>query len=327
MNTKRWVAVVCALLIMGGSFLANSFFPKKEIRDYSGLTNQIRSVFYEDDSESIITKGDSENRILVVRIEGAIGRDSSSSKGYNHRLTLDALERAYGDYGIKGIILLVDSPGGGVYESAEVKNAIVAIKNTLEIPVYAVFGSMAASGGYYVSAYSDKIYAGEETWTGSIGVIMSSYDVSELMSNLGIKPVVIKSAAHKDIMSSSRPMTAEEMKYMQELIDNAFSRFVKVVSEGRKLSESEVRKFADGRIFDSVKAKDLKLIDEIGSFEDAVADMENRLGLSGCEVFEMVAPLGGIRSLFYSITEFNVGNLKEAYSEFSRPKLLYMFGE
>lgn len=188
---------------------------------------------------------------------------------------------------------------------------------------------MAASGGYYVSAYADKIYASRDTLTGSIGVIMSSMDVSELLERIGVKNNVIKSAEHKDIMSSTRPMTPIERKYMQELIDNSYERFIKVVSEGRDMSESKVKKIADGRVFDGEMAKANGLIDEIGSMELALSDMGRAIEIENPEIFEITDSFTLYMKYLPRVssekTDYN--ELYSMYSELSKPKLLYLYGE
>lgn len=325
MNTKRWIAIIIAIVILlVGSMASVSNTNLDTMEEFKGLS----SLFEDDITKEVINEGTPEHRILVVRIHGVITSSLSAGGGYDHQLTLEALNSASDDDSIKGVIISVDSPGGGVFESAEIKDAIRYLTEVKKIPVYASFENMAASGGYYVSAFADKIFADEETWTGSIGVILSSFDMSQLLNNIGIEPRVIKSAAHKDIMSSYRPMTKEEEAYMQELVDGAFNRFVKVVSEGRGMSKEEVRKIADGRIYDGAMAKEIGLVDSIGSLENAIDEMKEKIGIQNPEVFEYNKLFSKWNTILPGLSiENNVREAMNIYSEISRPKLLYIYGE
>ncbi|MDU0895116.1 MAG: signal peptide peptidase SppA, partial [Anaerococcus sp.] len=175
----------------------------------------------------------------------------------------------------KGVILHVNSPGGSVYASEKIAKKIEEVKEK-NIPVYSVMQELAASGGYYISAPCDKIYASNETFTGSIGVIMQSYSLEGLFEKYGIKEQNIKTGKMKDAGSTGRDMDKEEKEYFQGLVDSAFSRFVKVVADGRDMSEDEVRKLADGRVYDGSQAVKNGLVDEIGDLDDAVADITEK---------------------------------------------------
>ena len=142
---------------------------------------------------------------------------------------------------------------------------------------------LAASGGYYISAQADKIFATEETVTGSIGVIMSGLNYSGLLEKLGVEDTTVKSGALKDMGSGTRPETKEEEAVLQAYIDSAYSRFVAIVSEGRNKSEEEVKKIADGRIYDGVQAKEVGLVDELGFPEDALKAMRKEQQLEDAE--------------------------------------------
>ncbi len=130
----------------------------------------------------------------------------------------------------------MNSPGGGVVESAEIHDKILDIKKVKK-PVYVSMGSMAASGGYYISAPADKIYASPETMTGSLGVIMHGYNYEKLAKKYGVEFETIKSGPHKDIMSPTREMTGEEREILQNMINNSYDQFVKVIADGRGMTE------------------------------------------------------------------------------------------
>lgn len=158
---------------------------------------------------------------------------------------------------------------------------------------------MAASGGYYISASCDKIIANRNCWTGSIGVTMGTlYDVTGLLDKAGIKTQTITSGKNKAMGSSTEKLTSEQREILQSLIDEAYDQFVGIVAEGRGMKLSEVIKLADGRIYTAKQAKNLGLVDEIGTFDDAVKDMQKEYELNDCQVEEFVSvPSADIWSL------------------------------
>ena len=187
----------------------------------------------------------------------------------------------------KGMILYVDTPGGSVFASDELHLKIKEYQDQTGRPVYSSMQSMAASGGYYISASCDKIIANRNCWTGSIGVTMGTiYDVTGLLDKAGIKTQTITSGRNKAMGSSTEKMTAEQREILQSLIDEAYDQFVGIVAEGRDMKDSEVRKIADGRIYTAKQAQKLGLVDEVGTFEDAVEDMKKEYKLSDCAVEE-----------------------------------------
>ncbi len=140
---------------------------------------------------------------------------------------------------MKGVVLEVNTPGGGVVESADIYDALRTIQMEKEIPIYVSMGGMAASGGYYVSAPADKIFVNPETITGSIGVIMESVNYAKLAEKYGIDFNTIKTGPYKDIMSGSREMKDEERAMLQEMINDSYERFVDIIEEGRDMTEAK----------------------------------------------------------------------------------------
>ena len=192
----------------------------------------------------------------------------------------------------KGMILYVDTPGGSVFASDELYFKIKEYQEKTERPVYASMQSMAASGGYYISAPCDKIIANRNCWTGSIGVTLGTmYDISELLDNLGIKTNTITSGANKAMGSNVEPMTSEQRAIFQSMVDEAYEQFVGIVAEGRDMKISKVKKLADGRIYTAKQALDNGLIDQIGTFEEAAADMKKTYALGDCAVESFTAPV------------------------------------
>lgn len=202
---------------------------------------------------------ESAGRIGVVEVSGYL-MDSID--------TVSAIKRFREDDSIQAIVLRVDSPGGAVGPAQEIYREIV--KTTEFKPVVASLGTTAASGGYYIASAATQIVANPGTITGSIGVIMSYANFEELIRKFGLVPVIIKSGEHKDMGSPMRKMLPEERAILQGLSDQIHRQFIQAVAEGRKLSEKDVRKLADGRIFSGEMAQEKGLVDMLGNFEDAV---------------------------------------------------------
>jgi protease-4 len=205
--------------------------------------------------------------------------------GYNHSWTLDGIDDLIYDDNNFGLILFVDSPGGGVYESDELYLKLREYADSTGRPVYAVMGSMAASGGYYISAVAERIYANRNTWTGSIGVTMGTMvDLSEFLDRYGVKTETITSGRNKAMGSNFEPMTNEQRAIFQGLIDEAYDQFTGIVAEERSLDLGYVRELADGRIYTAMQAIDNGLIDDIGDFYTALDDMQEVYNLDFCDV-------------------------------------------
>jgi protease-4 len=206
-----------------------------------------------------------DNRIALIKLEGII-IDSNYMPGASK--ILESFKEAK-EMGIKTIVFRVNSPGGTVGASQEIYNEIKKLRKE-GIQVIVSLGDVAASGGIYIAMAGDKIVSNPGTVTGSIGVIIKSRVIKELYQKIGIEYEVIKSGEHKDILSQSRHLTEEEKQILQSLIDDTYGQFVQIISENRNLDVEEVKKFADGRIFSGSQAKNLKLVDEIGSLSDAI---------------------------------------------------------
>jgi protease-4 len=216
-------------------------------------------------------------KILVIDIEGMIGLSDQykllSREGDILSQVYYRLEKASQDKLVRGIILRLNTPGGDVTSSDILYHVILDFKKRTGLPVVALMMGVAASGGYYVASACDYAVAHASTITGSIGVISVFPDVAGLFSKLGIKTQIIKSGQMKDAGSPFRDMTEPEQKVFQGIIDELFQRFIQVVYEKRKasLSLDEIRKLADGRVYTGSQALQLKLVDEVGYFDAALA--------------------------------------------------------
>lgn len=231
--------------------------------------------------------------IAKLYIEGTIMSGQTDTFGlpigYQHRWTLDKIDELIADHNNRGLVLFVDSPGGGVYESDELYLKIKEYQETTDRPVYVVMGSMAASGGYYISAPADKIIANRNTWTGSIGVTIGTiYDISALLEEYGVKTITITAGDNKAMGSITEPLTEEQLAIFQSLVDEAYEQFTGIVSEERNISIGDVKALADGRVYTAKQALDLGLIDQIGTQDEAMDDMMDQYDLWNCDVIEVV---------------------------------------
>lgn len=226
-----------------------------------------------------------EDYIGTLYIEGTI---SESDTTYNHRYVMDSLEGMMASRSNKGLMLYVNTPGGGVYESDEVYLKIKEYQDTTGRPVYVYMGSQATSGGYYISAPADRITANRNCWTGSIGVTMGTlFDISELLERYGIKTETITSGANKSMGSMTEALTDQQRQIMQSMIDEAYDQFVGIVADGRGLTEEYVRSISDGRIYTAKQAAELGLVDEVvTTYDEAMGDMMGEYGLEDCAVYD-----------------------------------------
>jgi protease-4 len=208
--------------------------------------------------------------IGVVELTGTIG-DSRELVGALHEMRKDKSRTA--------IVLRIDSPGGAVAPSQEIYRAVLRAKQDKK--VVCSMGTVAASGGYYIAAACDKVYASPGTITGSIGVISELPHVQGLMALARVEVDTIKSGARKDVGSPLRPMTAEERQYFQHFVDGVYEQFLEDVASGRKLDKDRLREIADGRILTGKEALAHHLIDELGNLEDAIEGAAKLAGEGG----------------------------------------------
>lgn len=329
MNTRRWLALILAIALFVVSIGFN--FAMSVV---AGLFEGVMSFEELALEEEVIEDGDWSERIAVINLEGVIMEGETSifmADGYNHDSILKMIREAGEDPSIAGIILKVNSPGGAVGPTAEIHRTIVDIQEEYEKPIYVSMGSMAASGGYYVAAPADKIFAEPATITGSIGVIMENVNFAGLAEKYGISFNTIKSGKHKDIMSSNREMTKEEREILQSIVDEMFDDFVQVIVDGRNMDEATVRKLADGRIYTGRQAKEVDLVDEVGTFEDALAALKKDHDLEDAQVFQYNDSLGffsGLGVTLQNIFQSDTNEIEKImtllrYSD--KPQAMYLY--
>jgi len=210
------------------------------------------------------------DRVGVVLLEGTINES---------RRTIQSLKEFGDAERIKGVVVRIDSPGGGVVPTQEIYEEIRKLKK--KKPVIASLGGMATSGGYYIASACHQIVANPGTLTGSIGVIIQLANVEGLMQKLGLEGYNVKSGPHKDMGSPLRPLSPEGRAILQSVVDNVHGQFVRAVASGRSMEESKVRELADGRIYSGEQAMAIGLVDSLGNMDDAIDLVAKRAGIEG----------------------------------------------
>lgn len=248
-NTTKWViGIVVFVLAMGGLF----------------VISLISLIFNQTDDESAGTTGE---RVAVVELTEPI-------------IDSQEIVRQFKKYrenrSVRSIVFRVDSPGGGVSASQEIYEEVKKTRQSGK-PVVVSMGSVAASGGYYVSCGATKIVANPGTLTGSIGVIFQFLHFSALMNKIGIDASTFKTGKYKDIGSPFRKTTEDEKRFFDQLLGDVYDQFVTVVATERKLDRKVVVGYADGRVFTGRQAQEYGLVDTLGTYEDAVS-IAARLG-------------------------------------------------
>jgi len=248
------------------------------------------------------------------------------SSTYNHPVFLKQLESAFSREDVKGVIMQVNSPGGGVYESDEIYNRLLELKAKYKKPLVVYMGQEAASGGYYVSMAADKIYANRNTITGSIGVILRTYNYQELTDKIGIKDVTFKSGPQKDLLNPMRPLTAEEAAIAQGIVNESYSYFVDVVAKGRNMDRNRVLQLADGRIYSGPQAKNLGLVDELGNLDQAINGTAELANITDPQVLLFENPGPDLFSWLTSMraSSFDLLGLKQQVDQTLMPQLMYI---
>ncbi len=226
-------------------------------------------VLHSGDSTSAMNFGE---KIGVIDLDGVI-LDSSTFNGQ--------LKKFADDDSIKAIIIHVNSPGGGVAASEEIYRAVKRVRDEKKKRIVASISTVGASGAYYVSSATNKIFADSGSVVGSIGVIAEWVNYGDLMRWVKLKPEVLTVGKFKDTGDPSREMTLEERAYMQSLIDNMYGQFVSAVADGRHAKVEDIKSIADGRVWTGEQALPMHLIDAVGDYQAAVDDTAKAVGIKG----------------------------------------------
>lgn len=237
--------IFLALCVLGVSFTASSYLTVREVLNVASFDDEFFS---------------GSGNIVVLEVNGVI-MDSKE--------VLRKIEEIKERSETKGVLVRIDSPGGAVGPSQEIYEAVKSLRE--KFVVICSFGNLAASGGYYIAAACQHIVSNAGTLTGSIGVIMSLYNLKELYAWAKVEPNVMKAGRFKDAGSDTRPMTEAERKLFQDLLDSTHKDFKDAVRDGRKLDQKVVDEYADGRILTGRQALELGFVDRLGGEEAAIA--------------------------------------------------------
>jgi len=227
-------------------------------------------------------------KIAVIPLSGTIAGVNQqgllTTGGISPKLVRDYLKKAEGDGGVKAVVLRVDSPGGSAAASQEIASEIRRFKEDTGKPVVVSMGDIAASGGYYISVYADRIVANPGTLTGSIGVISHFIYIEGLLEKLGLEMETIKAGEHKDM--GIRPLTDRERQIIQDITYDLYEQFVVAVAHGRSLPVADVKTLATGQPYTGAQALELRLVDELGGLDRAIELAADLAGVTAPEVEE-----------------------------------------
>ena len=257
--------------------------------------------------EVLLENNRSRHKIAVIELSGVIAREGLSYGGLDMVEAIEAqFDRAAEDNAVSAVIFKIDSPGGEVMASDDIAKVLAKFQKSSSKPVIASMSGIAASGGYYVAAPCRWIVANELTLTGSIGVILSSYNYRGLMDKLGLAPQVFKSGKFKDMLSGTKELKEidpEETRMIQEIVDDTFKKFKQVVADGRghaaELNRDQGKslvqnweEYADGRVLTGKKAFELGFVDEQGDFEAAIERTKRIANIKDANLVQYSAPFG-----------------------------------
>lgn len=284
-HTRRIVAIAVLIVLVVASLITGTLSREEESnkKEEEILTNYLGDYLNGETVKTVIEKqGNGDEIIQKINVEGTIteamiNKNSKSS-------VINQIKDAKNNPNVKAILLSINSPGGGVYETAEIYEAL---KNSGK-DIYVQMRQYAASGGYYIATTAKKIYAHNDTTTGSIGVIMSSISAQKFLNDNGIKQETIRSGEQKAVGGIAEDMNEKTKEIYKEINKETFDRFVNVIVEGRHLSEEEVRNLADGRVYSGSQAVKNKLIDKIGSEEQLIEEIAKEKGLTNPQVKVLV---------------------------------------
>lgn len=264
----------------------------------------------EPEDETVTTSGE---RVAVVELSDII---------INSQDVVRQFKKYRENRSVKAIVFRVDSPGGGVSASQEIYEEVKKTRNSGK-PVVASMGSVAASGGYYVSCGASKIVANPGTLTGSIGVIFQFLHFNELMNKIGIDASTFKTGKYKDIGSPFRKTTEDEKKFFEQLLGDVYNQFVDVVAKERKMDRKRVVQYADGRVFTGRQAFEYGFVDTLGTLEDAISIAAKLADISGKP---KVVKERKFKSWFERLMGETVSDLSQIKDElFRQPIIQYRF--
>jgi protease IV len=319
---RRWadaVVTAVATIVVLGSLLLNLFLAIAVGANGTAASHQ-----------TVLVEGNTSEKVAVIPVEGMI-MEEEYQKFSRH---LDAVAK---DSDVKAVVIAIDTPGGSVTASDEIYKRITKFKAEKNIPIIAMQGGLATSGGYYVSCAADYVFSQPTTLTGNIGVIMPRFNVSKLMDKYGVEETTIAStgATFKNAGSMFKPEKPEETAYIQGIADQAFAQFKAVVSAGRagKLV-GKIDNIANGKVYTANEAKSLGLVDAIGYADDAYAYAATKAGLTKMHVvrysdptslLDLLRSKSNVSAPSATVNGVNINVDKDAITALIAPRLLYLW--
>ncbi|MEA5051230.1 MAG: signal peptide peptidase SppA [Oscillospiraceae bacterium] len=291
MKTKQVIGIIVAAVVFVAVGVTGVYSAVSAREKAAALFSEAQSA------GSDMPAGDS---IALVRITGTIGETTYDALGnvtssYDHERILQLIEDMRDSDANKGLLLVVDSPGGTVYHSDEVYLALMDYKQQTGRPVWAFCGQQMASGAYYISCAADKIYANRNASVGSIGVYMQTVNFAGLFDKLGINGEFIRSSDNKAMGNMFDELTDEQRAILQSQVDECYDQFLGIVCEARGYTRDELLPIADGRSYTAKQAKENGLIDDVRFYDDVLADFESTCGVD--EAYDRTYTVNPVLSL------------------------------
>ncbi len=333
-----WISVILAVLLVC-SILFNVVMVLM-VCTFAGMAGGLSDKDNQNFSEqSVMGDEKSKNKILEIPIVGVLMDQDEVTHSRDNIITRvhSELQAARKDEAVKGVLLVVNSPGGGITASDILWNEIKTFRKEKKVPIVAFCKDVTASGGYYVASYSDYIYAYQTSLVGNIGVIAEFVNVEDLFKKIGVQMTIIKSytldgkESNKDIGSPFRAMRPGEKKIFQSIINEMWGRFVDVVAEGRKgrLTRDEVARLADGTIYTGKGALEKKLIDAVGQKEEAFQKAKELAKIQDARLVKYKWKYNPLQELFSSKfsskTSIQVMPELNEYLTRRSPRLMYLW--
>lgn len=307
---RTWLLVLVLLISVAFNLVLYNRY-----HTYLGIGEGVIEQFYAGDITAL-------DKIALIYVEGTI------SPPFTGRI-LKAIEQAGTDARVKGVVLIVDSPGGLVADSHEIYHELRKLNEERQKPIYVSMRRLAASGGYYVSMGAGPeglLFAEPTTWAGSIGVIIPHYDISGLADKIGVKEDSPKTGPYKDTLTMFRPVTAADKELWKPILDDSLDRFVHVIADSRKkLDVKQVRELATGQIFTSHQALENKLIDKIGYLDDAIEALKMKLQLKNVRIVKYESSQTLLETILSSRTSAPPQSNFSALLDAAVPRAYYLF--
>ncbi len=242
--------------------------------------------------ETVLVDQGGEDKIVIRELNGIILSQntptllSSASEAITPRMVQDTFRAVKMDPLVKAVIFDLNYPGGSPVASDRIFEMIQDFRQETNIPVIFLMGDLAASGGYYIASAGNFIVANPSTITGSIGVVLESFNLEELYDKIGVKKQTFKKGEYKDILNEGREITEEEAKILDSLNENVYEQFIDRVAQGRNLPLEQVKSLANGQVYSGKQAKDLQLVDSLGNLDEAIYQAKSLANIQRYKVIE-----------------------------------------